>query len=115
MFKVFPPKTVGNDQNATLHFEIEKLQVPLDSKSTQDMYESSDGNLDLYQSKFHLNFTPPFSQYKFVKLSRKFFESDLLSAKINIMPGFKFKWYYTGNVRPHAKFQNDEKTKQFIR
>ena len=115
LFKVFPPKTVGIDQNATLHFEIEKLQVPLDSIGTQDMYESSDGNLDLYESKFHLNFTPPFSQYKFIKLSRKFFESDILSGKINIMPGFKFKWYYTGNVQPQAKFQNDEKTVQFIR
>ena len=112
LFKIFPPKTV--DQNVTLQFEIKKLQVPLDSIGTQDMYESSDGRLDLYQSNFHLNFAPPFSQYKFIKLSRNFFETDILSAKINIMPGFKFKWYYTGNVQPHAKYKNDEKTKQFI-
>ena len=115
LFKIFPPKTFGIDQNATLHFEIEKLQVPLDSIGTQDMYESSYGNLDLYQSKFHLNFTPPFSQYKFIKLTRKFFESDILSSKINTIPGFKFKWYYTGNVQPHAKFQNNKKTVQFIK
>ena len=115
LFKVIPPKTVGINQNVTLHFEIEKLQVPLDSIGTQDMYESSYGSLDLYQSKFHLNFTPPFSQYKFLKLSRYFFETDIISAKINIMPGFKFKWYYTGNVQPQAKYMKDEKTKQFIR
>ena len=80
LFKVFPPKTVEIDPNVTLHFEIEKIQVPLDSISTY-IYESSDGHLDRYQSTFNLSFKSPLSRYKFFKLSQFLSESDILTAK----------------------------------
>ena len=40
---------------------------------------------------------------------------DVEAQMLDVMPGFKFSWWYSGEeVTPENKFKDDEMTKQFV-
>ena len=67
------------------------------------------------QTCVYTNFTPP-SVYRSIGMKRKVSSEDVLQQKLDLMPGFRFSWWYTGaEVRPDNKYKNEEMTKLFVR
>ena len=41
---------------------------------------------------------------------------DVETQKLDVMPGFRFSWWYSGaEVTPDNKYKDEEITKQFVR
>ena len=103
--RVHPPHSVKYNPNVTLHFQTEKLLLK-ELSSGED--ELSGGQKD---------YTPPkFSSYS-ITSTRNVIQADVRKQKLDLMPGFKITWYYSGNssieVEPEAIFYNSNKA--FVR
>ena len=76
-----------------------------------------ENSIDADQSIAYRNFTPP--EYSFTRkfrLIRKVSFEDVEAQKLNLMPGFKFSWWYTGaEVTPESKYKDGEMEKEFVR
>ena len=56
------------------------------------------------------------SNVRYIKLDRKVTEADVRKQRLKMMPGFRFKWYYSGkDVNPVANYQDEIKTQAFVR
>ena len=71
--------------------------------------------LDADQTTAYTNFTPPVSR-EFMSLWRDVSLDDVETQKLDLMPGFKFTWWYSGaEVTPDNRYKDEEMTKQFVR
>ena len=115
---VYPPENVVLNQDVTLHFKMEKLSLSgLSSDSVETFYMESTDDLDLEnQTTAYTNFTPPGAFYRSMSLVRDISSKHAKQIKMDMMPGFKFSWWYTGAaVTPKPIYKNDENNKQFVR
>ena len=120
---VYPPESVRNNPNVTLHFDTEKLSMKeLSSSTGKDRLRLNGytGNMKENSTHASVNFTPPdssgsyWSTSNFITLDRNVILADVLKQKLDLMPGFRFNWYYSGiEVEPDAKYFNDNQA--FIR
>ena len=56
------------------------------------------------------------SNVRYIKLDREVTEADVRKQRLKMMPGFRFKWYYSGkDVNPVANYQDEIKTQAFVR
>ena len=114
--QVFPLSSVRNNPNVTLHLDVEKV-------SLEDLSSGYDGfSVDLIylmETKRTYNYTPPTSSSYYITLSRDVLPADVKKQKLNVMPGFRVTWHYTGmEVEPWAQFYNNPyypSTKAFVR
>ena len=64
------------------------------------------------------NFTPP-GRYNNIELYRNGLSNkEVAKINMNLMPGFRFEWWYTGNgedLVPDAKYRYCERTNEFVR
>ena len=106
---VYPPDSVRRNENMTLHFKIEKVSLTgLTSRSKEYFKVSGIGKLDANQKTFYANFTPPPNK-AWIQLWRDVNINDLMAMKLDVMPGFRLSWWYTGdNVTPHPKFKDEK-------
>ena len=117
---VFPPASVSNNGNVTLHFKLEKVSMTgLTSGSTDAVYMEGLGDLDADQEQTtaYTNFTPPARwEYRSMYLSRDLRYEEIETQRLDLMPGFKFSWWYTGiEVTADNRYAYKEGTKQFVR
>ena len=83
--------------------------------------------IDSYYAGYHKiinadlnNLSEKYSPRTYYELTfkRKVTKKDIMKQKINLMPGFRFNWYYSGlEVVPEAidSYLTDTKTKAFVR
>ncbi len=118
MVNVYPPESVRNNENVTLHFKLEKASMTgLASGSEDTVYMDGLGNLDADQTTAYTNFTPPGGEYgRSMNLIRDVSSEEVESQRLDLMPGFRFSWWYSGaEVTPDNKYKDEEITKQFVR
>ena len=61
------------------------------------------------------NFTPP-GGYTSMRLARRVTPQEVRKQKLDMMPGFKLTWHYSGmEVEPEAKYSNQSDTLAFVR
>ena len=110
---VYPPTSVWGNKNVTLHFKVEKVSMTgLASGSKDKMYGL--GDLDADQTTAYTNFTPTRSRY--MSLSRDVSSEEVETQKLNLMPGFRFSWWYSGaEFTPENKYKDYEITKELVR
>ena len=114
---VYPPESVMNNTNVTLHFKVEQVsmtELAKDSKDTVSIDRVPDDQMTA-------NFTPPGPDsyspfpYRSVKLSRDVSSEDVESQRLDVMPGFRFSWWYSGaEVTPDNRFKDEKMTKYNI-
>ena len=101
---VYPPENVIKNPNVTLHFEIERISMKGLLYGHDSLQFGWDEVIENIESQ---NYTPPgYSRY--ISLTRfNVIPSDVNRQKLNLMPGFRFKWYYSGaEVVPEPKYKN---------
>ena len=114
---LFPPESLQNNKNVTLHFEYENM--PLKDLATGS--EKYDANYeDILGEHTKKNYTPPLpspsADRYFYRLQRNVEAEDIERQELDTMPGFRFKWHYSGmEVEAVAKYSNNEITKAFVR
>ena len=119
---VHPPESVKNNENVMLHFKVEKVTMRgLQSMPCHAMASGSikdtvnmDGiiPLDADQTNVYTSFTPRRSMW----LTRNVSSEDVETQTLDLMPGFRFTWWYSGaDVTPDNKYKDEEMNKQFVR
>ena len=120
---VYPPESVKNNKNVTLHFNLEKISRPGMSKGSFDDLKIDGRLLELELTSDSTNFTPPGPptdsrfRYRWINLNRYYTKNDLKNIEIGRMPGFRLSWYYTGldnSVSPDSKYSKNEMNQLFI-
>ena len=96
---VYPPVSVRNNPDVTLHFKLEKVSMTGMSNGWDYVVVEGD-HLDAGLSSVKYDFNPPAKdgeEMRWIALTRKnITEEDLKTMNIESMPGFKLSWYYTG-------------------
>jgi len=114
---LFPPESLQNNKNVTLHFEYENIPLK-DLLTGSEKYDADYVNIiGEYTKK---NYTPPLpspsTNMYFYRLQRNVKVEDIERQDLDTMPGFRFTWHYSGmEVEPVAKYANNEITKAFVR
>ena len=117
---IFPPQ----DTNIVLHFKVEKIsmtELAGDSIDKADIIINQDGliiNLDADQTIAYTNFTILNSNdIKAVHLTRSVSSGDVEQQKLDVMPGFRLQWWYTGAAEavPDPNYKDEKLTKHFVR
>ena len=116
---VYPPASVRNNPNVTLHLHFEKVSLEyLERTKTGKLgYDDlSVGNMTVETSHKSINFPAPISN-KQILLQRKVIPADVRKQKLHVMPGLRFNWYYSGTeVQPaDATFYERSSTRAFVR
>ena len=115
---VYPPESVKQNKNVTLHFSLEKVSMTGLLGSSKDTVRINGlGDLDADQTFAYTNFTPP-GDRKYVELTRDLTSEDVEQSKLDVMPGLRFSWWYTGaelTPEPERKYKDDDMTKHFVR
>ena len=109
VFNVYPPDNgIRGNPNVTLHFEIEKISMKDFSSGNEKLYVTSGGYIEANINSFDKKYNNPSKEEYTMSLQRKVTVHDVKKQKLNLMPGFQFKWYYSGmDVVPIDKYYND--------
>lgn len=110
------PRSIRYDNNVTLHFIVEKHSMQGLSKGSEEKYLMSlvDGGIDNPMPELifiNRSFTPPSSFRNFGLIKRDVVTSDIDAALMDLMPGFRFSWFYTGvqfPVEPDRVYYQEE-------
>ena len=119
---IYPPNSLMNNPNVTLHVEIEKSTMN-DLLGGQDTFLtfSNDWFSDDVNSSARVinkNYSPPGDYGNKVSLIRKVTEKDLKEIDMKVMPGFRLIWFYSGNFSEadlKSAYSDADKTKEFVR
>ena len=117
---IYPPRSVYDNKNITLHLLLDKLYMVGKKSRTNSVFMEEAINFD--QNVIYKNFSPPvglldFDKSKQLSIQRDIPFSYLSTTKANMMPGFRLRWWYTGNevkpepLVPHLKHDSDSFTK----
>ena len=92
---VYPPLSVRNNPNVTLHIKLEKLSMTGMSAGWDNIVLEG-SNIEAGLSSATFNFTPP-SEKRWIALTRNnITKEDLKTMDLESMPGFNLSWYYSG-------------------
>ena len=83
-----------------------------------DDFQIEYNDIDARLTTAYGKFTPPgeFSQYRSMKLLRDVSSEDVETQELNVMPGFKFSWWYNGaEVTINNIFKVEKMNQQFVR
>ena len=116
-----PPESILNNENVTLHFRAEKISMKEFDKGSNSMdvffMENAGGiksNAD--QKIVSNNYTPPANEWRYIQPARDVSFEEVKIMKLDMMPGFKFRWWYTGvDIIPETKYKDEIINKQFVR
>ena len=117
---VYPPLSVINNENVTLHFKVDKISMS--GTNIQDDVKLLRMELSAAMTTAKTNSTPP-AKKRETSLRRSITNYDMKTIKLELMPGFRFSWWYTctgctGNdveILPEPKYQDEGMTKNFQR
>ena len=102
---IIPPKNFSwNEQNLTLHFQLEKVSVPglnRDGGSEHAFYFPGVGDLADDENTAYSTFTPEVDYIESFTMYLDLENADINDLEMVQMPGFNFSWWYTGgNIEP---------------
>ena len=110
---VYPPASVRNNPNVTLHIDIEKVSLE-DLSSGEDKFRVK--LTTIMETHRTYNFTPPTDNRYYIELSREVLPADVRKQKLEVMPGFRVSWHYSGiEVESEAKYYKYSSTRAFVR
>ena len=113
---IWPPNSVKNNPNVTLHFDIERILITDLSTGQDALYDITYDDIITDISK---NYTPPaprFGSYQFLQFDRNVVMRDVRKQKLKLMPGFRLTWLYSGmEVEQEARYHDDNFTNSFVR
>ena len=115
---ICPPRSAFNNKNVTLHLVLDKLYMI--GQKTQENYVAMEENIDFDHKLVYKNFSPPamdlaYDRCKFFTLHRDIPMSYLSTTKMKIMPGFRLRWWYTGDeVQPEPISKLEPMTNSFM-
>ena len=124
---VYPPLSVLENENVTMHFKMEKASMLGLTSGNFDFLMMSGIKLgeDDNQTILYTNFTPPkgpsdYFTYKYCRLIRDVSFKDVETQELEVMPGFRLSWWYTAapgiEITPDASFKNDKEINEhFVR
>ena len=82
------------------------------SSGYEKLHVTNGGYIDANISSFNKKYKNPSKEEYTMSLERKVTVHDVKTQKFKLMPGFKFKWYYSGmDVVPIDKYYNDPSNK----
>ena len=118
--KIFPPESVKDNKNVTLHFKMEKVSMTGLSLSSKDWSKIEElGFLDYDQAFTFTNYTPSQKQDNYSISLKRHVNSDDVNVNqqmLEVMPGFRLSWWYTGSeVTSNPKYKDEEITRHFVR
>ena len=109
------PEIAGDNENVTIHVDIE--WNPL--KKTLNGYErfEFDGYVfGLDEKSFSINITRPRKlRNYYLLLDRKVSIEDVNKMQLDMMPGFKIKWFYEPEVPSKIEYNDHIASQEFIR
>ena len=109
---IYPPASVKKDPNVTLHLDVEKVSME-DLSSGEDKLSVDSSIVKTPHMSF--NFSPPTGKYGgrySIILNRDVLLADVRKQKLDLMPGFRISWRYSGmEVESEVKYHN----KAFVR
>ena len=113
-------KSVSNNPNATLHIEVEKVSMKVQYR---EKFFVGTASLSLFaedkdMDKAHItkNITKPGRSIPRIRLSRGVTLTDVKDQRLDLMPGFRASWYYSGmEVQSYDGYFDKDDTKSFIR
>ncbi len=112
--RVYSPESVKKNENVTLHFRVEKVSMTGLASNSKDKVKMGGLVRDADQTTAYTNSTP--TKSRVMDLSRDVSSEDVETQRLDLMPGFKFSWWYTGaEVSPDNIYKDNETTKQFVR
>ena len=120
---IFIPTLSRRNENTTLHFNVEKRSMTELKNGYERIFIEEEGYLDSGTTSSSKNFTPPNDRFlgmkRGVKLERQITTDDVGNAKMDLMPGFEFSWYYSASswyqVPQLRSYSNITISNQFIR
>ena len=116
---VHTPESVRNNPNVTFHFQIDK--VSMENFGYEEFWHSANTDNEIRDKNSYIahtseNFTAPELWSYYIRLIRAVSGEDVRKQKLNLMPGFRVKWYFSGiEVESVAKYNNKLKTMAFVR
>ena len=116
--RVIPLDSVLQNENVTLHFAINKIPM---KETRMESYSLRESVIKVDEQHISRNYTPPGSmdvKSRLIQLQRGVTRSEILKQKMNVMPGFRLTWNFTGrkvDPVPEAKYSNEVDTKAFVR
>ena len=117
------PEYVKLDENVTLHYQVEKISMTV-FDVTDETYDRiiirGLGNVATDITNAYKNFTPPGSnawEYQSdMTLVRVMSSEQVEKQRLDLMPGFRFSWWYTGaEVKPCNEYKDDDMNRHFVR
>ena len=113
---VYPPVSVWDNKNVTLHFKMEKVSMTGLASGSEDKVNIEGNDLVADQTTAYTNFTPPSEYGRYMSLVRDVSSDDVETQRLDVMPGFRFSWWYSGaEVTPDNKYKDNEMNKHFVR
>ena len=123
---IYPLDCMKDNPNASLHYNVEKVSMKALSNGNTDLmysYSMVDGDyifssnpINEDQTHLSFNFTPIEEDYYELRLERQVSLGDVKKQHLNLMPGYRFSWYYSGmEVMPDAKYSDNSHSKKFVR
>ena len=107
---VYTPESARNNPNVTLHFEIEMVSLE-DLSSGQDKFVVR----GMGRTQSSHNLTPPTQGDYYQFLDREAIPADVRKQKLDVMPGFRVRWWYSGmDVEPEAKYYNGLNNDKYV-
>ena len=108
---VYPP---SNHPSVTLHLDIEKVSIK--DSGHDRLYVTGRGfvgyGVEIAYKSF--NYSPLAENFYNIQLSRDYSQTDVAKQELDLMPGFRVTWHYSGlEVEPWTKYYNDNKA--FVR
>ena len=86
-----------------------------DMSAGYDRLQLGPGHKIIHLSHLNKSYTPP-GKLQQIRLFRKMVPSDVRKQKLELMPGFKLYWNYSGvKVEKLAKYYNAKNTKAYVR
>ena len=116
--RVYPPDSVKNNKNVTLHFDVKKVSLK-DLSSGQDRLSvCRHHTLCTIMETSHKSFEYPLERTEeyFISLERNVNLADVRKQNLSENPGIRFSWDYSGmEVKPEATYRNYPVTEAFVR
>ena len=107
-FIVSPHENAQHNANVTFHYEIQKISMEdlTNGKDSVSFYGRGAKVIDAEIRNIAKNYTPP-GEKRSIALQRKVSLEDVKKQKLQVMPGLKVTWYYSGTyVESGSKLQD---------
>ena len=117
----YPPDSVKNNPNITLHFNLEKISLRNISSESGENYDYDFDKPSRYEDdtrEISSNLTKPLDFSYYMQLNRHVSLKDVRSQNLDKMPGFRVRWYYSGvndEVQPEDTYSGRDETLAFVR